>query len=445
MTERPAHKYLRWVFTLLLTAAAVAAAVFLLPWLLKTLWPLVIAWCLAIITAPLVRFLQNKLHAKHRLSSTLVLILILAVVFGLLYGVVRLLISEAMTLIPNIPNYVTAASDVIDKVEEWLAGLAVNLPKGIFVFIDSIEAKAGEWFISISANFGIWLTNTLASTAVNLPNYLIYTILTVLMIFYIIDERDQLKAKVRKLLPVSLVSYWVQCTTSFKKAVGKYIVTQLKLCGIVGATMCVCFLLKGIKYTGLLTIAITILDFLPIVGAGTILNPWAVIELIQGDIWMALYCIVLYIITQVIRNSLSPKMMGDSLNIPPLTSILCMYLGFRFWGLGGMIISIPLWMVVLEIYKAGAFAPAFGVFREIWDEIDGILRKPGDRILQEEDEAILTDEPAKPEVKEDAGETAAGGPMPAAETDPPAADEKSSEAGTFQEDAMKQEAAFAEE
>ena len=420
MAERPAHKYLRWVFTLLLTAAAIAAAVFVLPWLLKTLWPLVVAWCLAIITAPLVRFLQNKLHAKHKLSSTLVLILILAIVFGILYGVIRLLVSEAMTLIPNIPNYVQAASDVIDKVEAWLAGAVVNLPQGVFEFIDTIEAKAGEWFITISTNFGIWLTNALANIAVNLPNYLIYIILTVLMIFYIIDGRDRIKTKVRTLLPPTLVSYWRQCVSSFKKAVGKYIVTQLKLCVIVGATMCVCFLLKGLKYTGLLTIAITILDFLPIVGAGTILNPWAVIELVQGDYWMALYCVVLYIITQVIRNSLSPKMMGDSLNIPPLTSVICMYIGFRFWGLGGMILAIPIWLVIVEICKAGVFDPALGVLREIWFEIDGLLRKPGkaeplpDGEAEEEPEAETEDEFAAEaedeEVPEEAGGKEENGP-----------------------------------
>ena len=97
MTERPAHKYLRWVFTLLLTAAAIAGALFLLPWLLEFFWPLVVAWLLAVITAPLVRFMQNKLHARHKLSSTLVLILILVVVFGALYGIIRMLISEATT------------------------------------------------------------------------------------------------------------------------------------------------------------------------------------------------------------------------------------------------------------------------------------------------------------------------------------------------------------
>ena len=377
MTEKPAHKYVRWVFTLLLTAAAIAAAAFLLPWLWECLWPLVVAWCLAVITAPLVRFMQNKLHAKHKLSSTLVLILILAVVFGALYGIIRMLISEVMTLIPNIPGYVDAASEVVDKIEAWLAGLAVNLPKGFFELIDSIETKAGDWFIDIGTNTGIWLTNVLANFAVNMPSYLIYFIFTVLLTFYFIDERNQLKKKVRSLLPNTIVGFWIQCKTSFKKAVGSYFITQFKLCLIVGAAMCVCFLLKGIRYTGLLTIAITILDFLPVVGAGTILNPWAGIELLQGDFWMALYCLALYIITQVIRQTLSPKMMGDSLNLSPLTSVLCMYIGFRFWGIYGMIFAIPLWLLVVEIYKAGVFDPTIGVLKEIWGELNEALRRPG--------------------------------------------------------------------
>lgn len=400
MTERPAHKYLRWVFTLLLTAAAIAGALFLLPWLLEFFWPLVVAWLLAVITAPLVRFMQNKLHARHKLSSTLVLILILVVVFGALYGIIRMLISEATTLIPNIPNYVEAVSDVIDKIENWLAGAAVKLPKGFFELIDSLETKAGDWFIGLSANLGIWLTNTLAGFAVNMPGYLIYIILTVLLTFYFIDGRDQLKARVRSILPPTFVGFWSQCKKSFKKAVGTYLVTQFKLCLIVGSAMCICFLLKGIRYTGLLTIAITILDFLPVVGAGTILNPWAVIELLQGDVWMALYCLVLYIITQVIRQSLSPKMMGDSLNLSPLASVLCMYFGFRFWGVTGMIIAIPLWLLVVEVYKAGVFAPALGVLREIWYELDGILKKPGKSVLTEETE-VLT---AVPEASGEAAE-----------------------------------------
>jgi len=417
MAERPAHKYLRWVFTLLLTAAAIAAVVFVLPWLLRVLWPIVVAWCLALITAPVVRFLQDKLHAKHKLSSSLVLILILAVVFGLLYGIVRLLVSEAMTLIPNIPNYVTAASEVVDKIEAWLAGARVNLPQGLFTLIDSLEEKAGEWFISISANIGIWLTNTLANMAVHFPRYLIYFIMTVLLTFYFIDGRDQIKERIKTFLPRSVVDFWTGGKSRFRKQVGNYLMTQFKLCWIVGGAMCICFLLKGIKYTGLLTIAITILDFLPIVGAGTILNPWGIIELLRGDIWMALYCFGLYIITQVIRNSLSPKMMGDSLSIPPLTSVLCMFLGFRFWGIGGMIIAIPLWLVVVEIYKAGAFDPALGVLKEIRDEIGDILKKP-------EKEAPPADGPAADEAAAEDGDEPQTAPADETEKDPEAEPKK---------------------
>ena len=376
MAEQPGHKYLRWVITLLLTAGAFAVVIFVLPWLLKMMWPLVVAWLLAVITAPVVRFLQNRLHAKQKLSSTLVLILILAAVFGAVYGVMRLLISEALSLLPDIPDYVKAASEFIDKAEAWLTGARVTLPQGLFTLIDSLQVKIGEWLISISASLGLWLTNFVASAAVNLPGYLIYTILTVLFTFYFIDGRESIRRKIKSVFPASIVSFWQQCTASFKKAVGTYLLTQMKLCVIVGATMCVCFLLKGLKYTGLLTIAITILDFLPIVGAGTILNPWGVIELLRGNVWMALYCFGLYIITQVIRNSLSPKMMGDSLSIPPLTSVLCMYVGFRFWGIWGMIIAIPLWLAFLEVYRSGALDPAIGVLREIRDATLNLIRRP---------------------------------------------------------------------
>ncbi len=65
-----------------------------------------------------------------------------------------------------------------------------------------------------------------------------------------------------------------------------------------------------------------------------------------------------------------------------------------------MIIAIPLWLLVVEVYKAGVFAPALGVLREIWYELDGILKKPGKSVLTEETE-VLT---AVPEASGEAAE-----------------------------------------
>lgn len=65
--------------------------------------------------------------------------------------------------------------------------------------------------------------------------------------------------------------------------------------------------------------------------------------------------IVLYVITQLVRQLIQPKLVGDSMGIKPLLTLVLLYAGYRVGGVFGMIFAVPAGLIAINLYKAGAF------------------------------------------------------------------------------------------
>ena len=85
------------------------------------------------------------------------------------------------------------------------------------------------------------------------------------------------------------------------------------------------------------------------------LIPWAVVKLFTGEYGYAVGLIVLYVLTQGIRQVIQPKIVGDSMGLPPLATLFFLYLGFKFRGIAGMIIAVPIGILFIRFYEYGAF------------------------------------------------------------------------------------------
>ena len=103
---------------------------------------------------------------------------------------------------------------------------------------------------------------------------------------------------------------------------------------------------------------------LPFLGTGTVLIPWAVFKLLSGDIRYAVGLVILYLVTQLVRRIIEPKLVGDSIGMNPLATLIFMYIGYRVGGVLGMILAVPIGAIVLNFYKAGTFDRVINGFKE---------------------------------------------------------------------------------
>ena len=147
-------------------------------------------------------------------------------------------------------------------------------------------------------------------------------------------------------IPQSWKETYLPALGRIRRNLGLWLLAQLKLTGITFGILAAGFLLLRIQNPLLWAILICLLDALPVLGTGTILIPWSLVCLIQGDTPLALGLGGIYAVVALLRSILEPKLVGKQLGLDPLVTLIAMYAGFKLWGLGGMILS-PLMAVTV--------------------------------------------------------------------------------------------------
>lgn len=92
---------------------------------------------------------------------------------------------------------------------------------------------------------------------------------------------------------------------------------------------------------------ISFVDALPILGAGTVMIPWAIISAVNGDLNLGISIFVLYVIILVVHQLLEPRVVGNNIGIHPIFTLIAMYTGFKFSGIIGLFIG-PIVLIILQ-------------------------------------------------------------------------------------------------
>ena len=83
----------------------------------------------------------------------------------------------------------------------------------------------------------------------------------------------------------------------------------------------------------------------------------------------------IYVLTQVIRQVVQPKLVGDSLGLNPILTLLFLYLGFKLKGIAGMILAVPCGMFFVSLYNYGAFRNITDSLKELADILKAFMNE----------------------------------------------------------------------
>lgn len=348
-------KYSKVLLNIVIPVGGIFLLCFLGPKLLKFFMPFVIGWVIAMIANPLVRFLESKVKIIRRHSSVLIVVAVLAAVIGLGYFLVSRLIIQAVSLAKDLPALYQLALEEIQAVFSRFDTVFVALPQSVQETWRAITDNIGQYVSLLMQKIASPTVAVAGNVAKGIPNALVNTIVTILSSYFFIVERDKIIEFWKRYLPKNGSKYYGYLKGDVKQLIGGYFLAQFRIMFVVAVILIVGFVILGISYGFLLGILISLLDFLPLFGTGTVLIPWGIIKLLTGDYAMALGLILLYILSQVVRQVIQPKIVGDSMGLPPLMTLLFLYLGFKLHGISGMILAVPLGVLVLNLYQYGAF------------------------------------------------------------------------------------------
>ncbi|MGB4661349.1 MAG: AI-2E family transporter, partial [Mobilitalea sp.] len=259
---------------------------------------------------------------------------------------------------------------LMDNITASVRKISATLPPSIQVSIEKIIKDIGNSVNELVGKVEPFTVSNAGIFAKSVAEGFLMVIVTIISAYFFTATRDELVIKIKHKLPESLMSYLHLIYDNFKAAFGGYFKAQFKIMIVLTVIMFIGFEILKINYSFVFAIGIAFLDLLPVFGTGAILWPWALINIISGNYVRAISLIAIYIICQVIKQVLQPKMVGDSIGLNPLTTLIFMYIGYQFAGVFGMIIGIPIGMVLVNMYKIGIFDRIIRGFKIIAKDIN---------------------------------------------------------------------------
>lgn len=371
-------KYLKVLLNLTIAAAILLLAVFLLPKLIFFFLPFVIGYLIALIASPMVRFFEEKLKIRRKAGTAFVIIAVIALVVLGIYLIGAKLIEEAIGFAEALPQMWSNIEVEIQKIGENLAVFYKRLPNNVQDAISNVSDTLSSYVGELVGGIGTPTIAAVGNFAKQLPAVLIGMIMTLLSAYFFVAEKRTFSGFVERYMPESLKRRYLLIKRSLSRAVGGYLKAQLRIEVWMYLLLVLGFVLLQIDYALLIALGVAFLDFLPFFGTGTVLVPWAVIKILSSDYKMAVGLLIIWGVGQLARQLIQPKIVGDSIGVPPLPTLFLLFIGFKAGSVLGMILAVPLGIILYTMYQEGAFDTtvnslkilAFGVnnFRKLTDE-----------------------------------------------------------------------------
>lgn len=338
--------------------------------------PFLLSFFFAVLLQKPLRILDKKTnHKAHSFWSIFLVVVSIAVVIVPVALILTSVFGKISAFIGYVSEQLSDISSFLSTIENWLLNAIQFLPKGIYDSVsgsitdlfdklqpNAVEGAASSAGLLSSLDLGS-LTSKLTSGVSNVysvvkgvPSILIGVVIGLVAWILFTKDYDYLVRFIQNQLPDDKKGVLVE----FKQVFSKTILTMFKAYGIIMCiTFCELFLgfsimsLFGIMnngYFAIIALAIAVFDILPVAGSGGILIPWSLFSLIYGNYKQAIGLIVLYIIITVIRQYVEPKIVGTSLGVHPIVTLMGLYFGLKLFGFIGMFI-VPLTVMTLKAFN----------------------------------------------------------------------------------------------
>lgn len=384
-------KYGKSFINLILAALIVWSSIFIAPKIILLFMPFIIGWFLALLANPLVKFFEERIKIKRKAGSALVIVSVIAGICVLIYFIGSRLVRTIINFLKVVPEM---WQDM--KVEFWgvsrkWSNVIDSLPKEVVEKAEEVGDTIGTEIGVMVGELSIPTADAVGNFAGNIPGIIIAVIMCLLSAYFFVAEKDYVGNILKKIIPAS----WMKKCLLLKKTtidvIAGYLKAQFKIEIWVYLIVAIGLMILKVRYGYLIALPIALLDILPVFGTGTVLVPWTLFKLLSGDYMYALGLIIIWGVGQLVRQIIQPKMIGDSMGMAPIPTLIHLYVGYKLAGVIGMIVAVPLGILVLAMNEAGFFDNVkksimilwhgFNKFRKFTEEdLEGITKSKDEDI-----------------------------------------------------------------
>ncbi len=297
---------------------------------------LFLAWLLAFVMSPVVRFLDEGLPLPRSLAVVLAYAGALLVFGFVLFSVVSSITREAGQITEEFP--VTA-----QRIEETLAGYQASLG------LDPEQVDLVQLFESAQRQVGI-IAGDIFDQAEVVAGATLATlgslVLILILSLYMLLDSERIWAKINRAVPRRYSDELAILERTVARAFGGFLRAQLILAAIQAVLVTVIGVAFGMPYLFLVGTLSTLAMLIPFFGPPLALIPPIVAAWIYVPEWFLPIAIALVAVQTVVVNWLQPRLMQDALGIHPILVLVGLLVGAQVAGVWGALFGIPVIAVV---------------------------------------------------------------------------------------------------
>lgn len=347
--------WLRLGVRLLLTVCVILFLVLAGPGLLSLFFPFVLAFVLAWLLNPVMRALQKVVGASRKVLALLLILLLFALAGGLFAIATYNIVMEIRNLVTNWQAIWDSFLLVLDEIGGVTDRFFAYLSPEVITWVDTLAANLVGWVQRAVPTMLSGMASGAGAVAMKIPSLGVATIVFIMGSYFITADYPHIRYLVVERMSADTLGLLRFIKHTATAALGGYVKAQFILSVGVFFILLVGFSVVGQSYAFLLALLLAVMDFIPIIGAGTVMVPWAVVSLFTKDLRTAVELMIIWGVILLFRRLGEPKVVGNQTGLAPVLSLVSIYVGMKLAGVTGMIFGPVVFLVIINICKAGVF------------------------------------------------------------------------------------------
>ncbi|WP_168198269.1 AI-2E family transporter [Crassaminicella thermophila] len=301
----------------------------------KIFTPVIWAIIFAYLLNPIVHLIDKR-GISRTWSVIVVYISIILVIILISITVTPKIVTETRKLVELLPKYTTEVDNFLNNVYikiEQLDNFSPQLTTVKNIIRDHLSKT--QYYI-------VETIKEITSEIFNMFSQIVTLVLIPIFTFYFLKDADYFKKKLTFIIPRVLRNELVNIFKDIHVLLNKFIRGQLIVAACVGVLSIIALLIIKVNFAFLIGTIAGISDIIPYFGPVIGAIPAIVVALLDTPT-KALWVIIAFIIIQQIESGIiTPKIVGESVGLHPVTVILALLIGSEWLGIVGLIFAVPI-------------------------------------------------------------------------------------------------------
>lgn len=340
--------------------------------------PFLLALLFTWMTEPLLRFFHSRWRISRGFTSVVLILLLVGAIGGLVSALIWKGWTELSALWSNWDQVWSSFQGVYQDLSQTLGKWVAYLPQQAQETVWGLSDRLLAWLKSQ----GDSLVPRTTSAVKSISSFVLAFVFFLLAWYFTAADYPNLRRLARERIPRSLRRIGVQARGAFSAAFGGYLKAEALVSLGVMVILLAGFALLRQPYGVLLAVVLGVLDFIPIIGAGTVMVPWAGVLFLLGSWQRGVALLAVWGVICLFRRVAEPKIVGDQTGLHPLLSLFAIYVGMKLGGVLAMILAPVLLLMLRNLWQVG-------MFHATWRDLTAAARDMAALLHQEPEEESI--------------------------------------------------------